>query len=131
MTHNHEDHEERGHDVFGFISGMLLGGLVGAAAGLLMAPYSGKETRMMLQEKGIELKDQVETTARETRDRVETAARDLRAKAETVVDDTRTKLEGAVDNTRTKLETNKERLGRTAEAVTQAAQEAWRSNESV
>jgi len=36
---------------------MLVGGLAGAVTMLLLAPQSGKDTRIQLQEKGIELRD--------------------------------------------------------------------------
>ena len=35
-------------DFGAFISGFLIGGLVGAAVALLMAPQSGEETRTMI-----------------------------------------------------------------------------------
>ncbi len=40
----------------GFTEGLLLGVLVGAAAALLLAPYSGKETRAQIQFEGKALK---------------------------------------------------------------------------
>jgi gas vesicle protein len=43
-----------------FILGFLLGALVGAAVALLYTPQSGEKTRFLIQEKGIELKTQVE-----------------------------------------------------------------------
>jgi gas vesicle protein len=43
-----------------FFAGFLLGALVGAAAALLLTPQSGEKTRLLLQEKSIELKTQVE-----------------------------------------------------------------------
>ena len=39
-----------------FFTGFLLGGLVGAAAALLMTPESGEKTRIRLQQRSIELK---------------------------------------------------------------------------
>jgi len=39
------------------VVGMLIGGLAGAVTMLLLAPRSGKDTRMQIQEKGIELRD--------------------------------------------------------------------------
>jgi len=39
------------------LAGVLIGGLVGAVTMLLLAPQSGEETRMQIQEKGIELRD--------------------------------------------------------------------------
>lgn len=38
------------------LGGLLLGGLVGGVAGLLLAPKAGKELRADLKEKGIEAK---------------------------------------------------------------------------
>jgi gas vesicle protein len=42
---------------FGVLVGMLIGGLAGAVTMLLLAPQSGEDTRMQIQEKGIELRD--------------------------------------------------------------------------
>jgi gas vesicle protein len=47
----------RKSNALGVLVGMLIGGLTGAVTMLLMAPQSGKETRMQIQEKGIELRD--------------------------------------------------------------------------
>jgi len=47
----------RKSNVLGVLVGMLVGGLAGAITMLLMAPQSGVETRMQIQEKGIELRD--------------------------------------------------------------------------
>jgi gas vesicle protein len=47
----------RKSNVLGVLVGMLVGGLAGAVTMLLMAPQSGVETRMQIQEKGIELRD--------------------------------------------------------------------------
>ena len=51
MTDRHDG------DFGSFFSGILLGGLIGAAVALLMAPQSGEETRKLIREKGIELRD--------------------------------------------------------------------------
>ena len=46
------------HDDFGaFLIGFLVGGLTGAVTALLLAPQSGDETRTIIKEKAIELKD--------------------------------------------------------------------------
>jgi gas vesicle protein len=42
---------------FAFLTGVILGGLVGAGLGLLLAPCSGKETRDQVKVKGFEYKD--------------------------------------------------------------------------
>ena len=50
-------------DLGSFIAGFLIGGLVGAGVALLLAPQSGEETREMLRERGIELKNRAEEAA--------------------------------------------------------------------
>ena len=45
-------------DEFGaFLIGFVVGGLTGAVAALLFAPQSGEETRAVIKEKSIELRD--------------------------------------------------------------------------
>ena len=77
-----------------FVAGFLIGGLVGAATALLMAPQSGEETRAINQEKSIELKDAASTAAEDAITRAETAAAEARAYAE----DMRVKAEEAIAN---------------------------------
>lgn len=48
----------RNSNVAGVLAGLLIGGLAGATTMLLLAPQSGKRTRMQLQQKGIELREQ-------------------------------------------------------------------------
>lgn len=57
----------------GFLVGFILGGLVGLAVGILLAPQSGEETRTVLREKGIELKVRAEDLTEEGRARLEEA----------------------------------------------------------
>jgi gas vesicle protein len=45
-----------------FLAGVLIGGLVGAAAALLFAPQSGEETRTQIRDKSIEIRDRAEVT---------------------------------------------------------------------
>lgn len=42
---------------FGFLGGFLLGGIVGAAIALLLAPMSGEETRDQIRSEGVALKN--------------------------------------------------------------------------
>jgi gas vesicle protein len=65
-----------------FFSGFLIGGLVGAAVSLLLAPQSGEETREIIRVRGIELRDQATQYADDTRIRAEEVARDAMATAE-------------------------------------------------
>ncbi|MCR4433452.1 MAG: YtxH domain-containing protein [Coprothermobacterota bacterium] len=43
-----------------FLIGFIVGGLIGAGLGLLFAPQSGEETREMLKDKFLELKEKAE-----------------------------------------------------------------------
>lgn len=66
------------------VVGMLIGGLAGAVTMLLLAPRSGKDTRMQIHEKGIELRDRtneiVEDTLTQVRSSVNKISLDGREK---------------------------------------------------
>lgn len=57
MNNENQVPEYRKTNIFSVLVGMLVGGLAGAVTMLLLAPQSGKDTRMQIQEKGIELRD--------------------------------------------------------------------------
>lgn len=65
-----------------FLMGFTVGALAGAIVSLLMAPQSGEETRQVLKEKAIELKEKGAETYEETKQRAETAYKDAIAKAD-------------------------------------------------
>ncbi len=70
-------------DEFGaFLVGFIVGGLTGAVAALLFAPQSGEETRAVIKERSIELRDKATSEAEEAWKRAESAAIDARHKAE-------------------------------------------------
>ena len=50
-----------------FFAGLVIGGLVGAALALLLAPQSGEETRAQIRDKSLELKDRAEEGVLEAR----------------------------------------------------------------
>jgi hypothetical protein len=58
-----------------------------------MAPQSGEETRTMIREKSIELKDKAVETAEEARARTEKALEDARARAEAAYAEARSRAE--------------------------------------
>lgn len=65
-----------------FFAGLVIGGLVGSALALLMAPQPGEETRAQIRDRSLELGDQVEGRVAETRATVDETIRDLRHQIE-------------------------------------------------
>jgi gas vesicle protein len=84
---------ESDNDFVNFIAGFVIGGLVGAAVALLLAPQSGEETRMIIHDKSIELKDKAVSTADEARVRAEKTIEDARTKATGVADTARVRYD--------------------------------------
>jgi len=78
-----ENHHGNGNNAkygWGLLAGLLLGGLAGATAMLLLAPQSGKKTRAQIQQNSIELRDQTVKT-------VEGAVAQVRGRARQITDD--------------------------------------------
>jgi gas vesicle protein len=89
--------------------GFLVGGLTGAVVALLMAPQSGEETRALIKDKSIELRDKAqesaeaalaraEATAAEARARADELAKQLRERGTEVVSTAKTKGQEAVES---------------------------------
>ena len=75
-----------------FLAGILIGGLVGAAAALLLAPQSGEETREQIREKSIELRDRAEVTLDEAKTRVGQSVETARVKADEISQQVKQKM---------------------------------------
>jgi gas vesicle protein len=77
-------------DEFGaFLVGFVVGGLTGAVVALLFAPQSGEETRALIKDKSIELRDRAATSAEEVLARAEAAAAEARTRAEELTKEVR------------------------------------------
>ncbi|MEP7358041.1 MAG: YtxH domain-containing protein [Anaerolineales bacterium] len=63
----------------GFLAGILMGGLVGTAATLLLAPQSGKKTRSKIRHAGLELRDQAVSGVEDVMDQARASGRHLSA----------------------------------------------------
>jgi gas vesicle protein len=99
-------------DEFGaFLVGFIVGGLTGAVVSLLFAPQSGEETRAMIRDKSIELRDlaqgsaeealaRAEAAANEARVRAEELGRQARMRADELAREVKTRGEGALDAVR-------------------------------
>jgi gas vesicle protein len=102
-------------DEFGaFLVGFIVGGLSGAVVALLFAPQTGEETRALIKDKSIELRDRAQISAEEAIARAEAAAADARARADdlarqlrergnTMVEDVRERGKTAVESVRNRV----------------------------
>jgi gas vesicle protein len=92
-------------DEFGaFLVGFIVGGLTGAVVSLLFAPQSGEETRALIRDKSIELRDRASQTAEEALARAEAAAAEARARAEELARIARTRAEELAQEVRSRGE---------------------------
>ncbi|MEI8131394.1 MAG: YtxH domain-containing protein [Leptolinea sp.] len=90
-------------DEFGaFLVGFVVGGLAGAVTALLLAPQSGEETRTVIKERAIELKDKASDSFDETYDKAEeyvktakVKAVELQHKGQVVLEEQKSKFAGA------------------------------------
>ncbi|HDN04745.1 MAG TPA: hypothetical protein ENF27_02255 [Chloroflexi bacterium] len=107
-----------------FMSGLLLGGIAGAITALLFAPQSGEETRKVIIEKGIEIKDKALETVDEARLRAEKAAEDARVAAQEYTQKLQEQAKSIQEQGRVILEEQKQKIGKGTKAGKKAADEA-------
>jgi gas vesicle protein len=81
------------NDFVTFFAGMIIGGLVGAAAAMMLAPQSGEDTRALLRDKGIELKDKALDVSQDVQLRAEKALESTRVQLEDVVDELKSRTD--------------------------------------
>ena len=63
--------------MMGFVAGILVGGLAGAATALLLAPQSGKRTRSQIQHKSLELREQASDRLDDAMDQAHSASQQI------------------------------------------------------
>ena len=108
-------------DEFGaFLVGFIVGGLSGAVVALLFAPQSGEETRALIKDKSIELRDKAQISAEEAIARAEAAAAEARARADELARQLRDRGQGVVEDVRergkTAVEAVRSKIKRTDES---------------
>ena len=69
------------------LTGLVIGGLVGAVTMLLYAPQPGKKTRAELQTRSLELRDRTAETMKDTITQVKTKANQIKAEVQVKVQD--------------------------------------------
>jgi gas vesicle protein len=109
-------------DEFGaFLVGFIVGGLSGAIASLLLAPQSGEETRALIKDKSIELRDKAATSAEDVIARAEAAAAEARARAEELSNELRARGESVYKDVRERGESVVKEVRERGENVVEAA----------
>lgn len=69
---------ERDGSLGSFLAGFVIGGLVGAATALILAPHSGSETRSMIASRGNDLRDAGEERIQNARESANQGIDELR-----------------------------------------------------
>lgn len=106
-------------DEFGaFLVGFLVGGLTGAVVSLLLAPQSGEETRTIIKEQAIELKDKANVTAQDLYGKAETSANDAIKRAEALLNEAKAKADEAKGKGQTLFEEQKAKITKKITAET-------------
>ncbi len=109
------------HDDFGaFLVGFIVGGVSGAIAALLLAPQSGEETRTLIKDRTIELRDQAAITVEETVAKAEKAANEAINKAEVLLDQAKKKAAEMAEQGQVVLEESKEKVAKSVKATTKS-----------
>jgi len=97
-------------DFGAFLVGFVVGGLTGAAVSLLFAPQSGEETRAILRDKAVELRDRAAESVEEARLQAEKAWDEAKLKtdewtkiAKEKAGELRTKGEKSIEDSRQKI----------------------------
>lgn len=102
--------EHENNDLGAFLAGFVIGGLVGAATALILAPQSGQDTRSQIAMKGNELRDASGERLHQYRDTASTFVADTRHRAE----ETGSHFQ---EQARIVLDTGKEKVSSVATAV--------------
>lgn len=93
------------NDLGAFLAGFVIGGLVGAATALILAPQSGEETRTQLLNQSLALREAGEASMRQYREMAETYAHEFIDRAEEVGDQVQ-------EQARIVLDSGKERVAK-------------------
>jgi gas vesicle protein len=96
--------QDTGVEVGAFFAGVLIGGLVGAAVALLIAPQSGEETRKQLAKSSEDLRDRAQDVVEDARERAEATIADSRRRAERIIEEARERAEAMTEEARIRLE---------------------------
>ncbi len=106
-------------DEFGaFLVGFIVGGLTGAVVSLLLAPQSGEETRTVIKERAIELRDKASETAGDIYSKAEVSANEAVKRAEALLKEAKAKATEAKEKGQAIFEEQKGKISKKIMAET-------------
>ncbi len=112
MDNYNYEHENDANQLGSFMAGLLIGGLAGAVAMLLLAPQSGKKTRVQIQQKSIELRDRTVKNVEDAMALTRTKARQVTADVREKADELEQRGQAVVDEQRDHLGATLKGLGK-------------------
>lgn len=68
-----------------FLAGFIVGGALGAIAGVLLAPQSGEETRELLYDASKEMADKTDKTVKDIQDKADVVVSELQEKGDEIM----------------------------------------------
>lgn len=107
-----------------FMSGLMLGGIAGAITALLLAPQSGEETRKVIVDKGIEIRDRALETVEDARQRAEQAAEEARLAAQEYSQKLQDQAKHLQEQGRVILEEQKQKIDKVTKSGKKGEEEA-------
>ena len=112
---------ENSNDLGAFLAGFVIGGLVGAATALILAPQSGEETRGQIATRSNELRQVSGERVQQYRDAAGNYTQEYRDRAGSAFTETRTRIQDAggrvQEQARIVLDSGKEQASRVRNQV--------------
>jgi gas vesicle protein len=93
-----------------FVMGFIVGSLSGAIVSLLLAPQTGEETRQIIKDRAIELKDKGQSTFEETKKKAEEAYKEALSKGAQKGEETLETVEEEAQEAKKKVRRTAEKL---------------------
>lgn len=82
-----------------FLAGFLVGGALGAVAGVLLAPQSGEETRELLSDASKDVVSKTDRTVKDIQDKADTVVSELQQKSDEIMEKIQTLINKQKDET--------------------------------